>query len=117
MIAEIDEREIDYIMARLGMTRTGDAKRHFRTLLDAHRKYEERDLVRQGLWKEHGAEDSAMHCRSKALRALKHCDKLDQRMGSVDEVTTVFDEAIDDGIDLVNYAAFYVENVRQGRIS
>lgn len=131
MVDHITERELDYMMARLGLDRTRDAKRHFRALMHAMRIFQERDKVREGVWKEFGASDSAHHCRSKAARLMQHAIKLhvyaegiDPKVGDDDgvpsqaeiDLDTLEAEALDDGFDLINYAVFFTENVRARRL-
>lgn len=76
-------------------------------LEEALRKYIERDGVYQGAWKEAGWEDSLDHIRSKAKRLLRW---------SGTEPLTIQQQAIeDDAIDLINYTAFFLLNLRADR--
>ena len=74
-------------------------------LQEAFEKFQERNGKYKDLWKKGGWPDSAHHIRSKSERI-------------VNAVTTgaTLEEAelyIEDAIDLVNYAVFFVRNVRR----
>lgn len=66
--------------------------------------YVERDTLHQGLWKDYGAADNMLHIRSKFLRA----QGLSQR--------GEHGAAIKELEDLINYSAFFIRNVRAGRL-
>lgn len=82
-----------------------DAKQ-FAILLEAFDVYLERNARYRDLWKDYGAQDSAHHCKSKALRMYQ--DLMMNTLGPFDP---------DDAIDLVNYAVFTIRNVRDGRLA
>lgn len=77
---------------------TADMLDHMQVLLEAFDIMVEREAQHGALWKEYGASDTAFHLKSKALRLLNNL------------------ENIDDGLDAINYAAFTVRNVREGRL-
>jgi hypothetical protein len=112
MIKDIDDREIRYICGRLGIQCTGTNLSQMREYLECMRVFIERNAVHNDAWKEYGAEDSAGHCRSKALRVKHHADKMAGWDGIPAELKA---EALDDGRDLVNYGVFFVRNVLAGR--
>ena len=78
----------------------------------AIRTHLEREEKYKGAWKSAGALDSLMHVRSKAkrlsvLETEMHVDHAgDERRK----------EFIDDAIDLMVYAAFFIANVYAGRV-
>lgn len=75
----------------------------FQVMMEAMNIYADREEVRGGLWKRAGAGDSSFHLRSKGERiafAATHGKH---------------EAALDDAIDAVNYAGFFVRNVRAGR--
>jgi hypothetical protein len=61
--------------------------------------YYQRDQVHQGLWKSNTLEEGNHHITSKYKRFVQ------------DPATH-----IDDGLDLINYVAFQIVNVREGRV-
>lgn len=69
---------------------------------DALRIYKQRERTRGGLWKDFGPEEDAMHMRSKAARV--HAIIFNPSVPNND--------ALDDALDLINYAAFLVRKVR-----
>lgn len=66
---------------------------------EAYKVFTERNKKYKDLWKEYGAEDSALHIRSKLMRLT----------------TTTVETEEDDGLDLINYAVFWIRNWRDGR--
>lgn len=88
----------------LGLDNNEDNCAQMQVLVESMFIYQEREAARGGLWKAAGAVDSAHHLKSKGAR-VKH---------AVDH--TMPDAGIDDALDAVNYSAFYVRNVRAGRI-
>lgn len=78
-------------------------KRQLSTLFAAFVKFQERNAKYRDLWKQGGIEDSANHARHKAHRlvlASMNRDQLDP------------EDFIDDAIDLINYAVFFIRNSR-----
>lgn len=73
--------------------------------IEAFDIYRERQERYHDLWKEAGARDNAHHAKSKALR-------IDAELRGLGDVAP----DLDDCLDLINYAAFTVRNVRAGRI-
>lgn len=71
-------------------------------MIEAMVIYQEREAVRGGAWKEFGPQDSAMHVRSKGVRMVAAAEN--PAIGA--------DKAVDDGLDAMNYGAFFVRNVR-----
>lgn len=67
--------------------------------MEAFELFMVRDQHHKSLWKEYGASDTAHHCKSKAMRL------------NVEPA-----EHLDDAYDLINYAAFTVRNVKEGRL-
>jgi hypothetical protein len=95
------------LIASLGGERptTDTNVRQAAVLMEAFDKFYERNAKRVDLWKQFGWEDSALHLRSKAARIALALDKgLD-----IDP-----EELLDDAIDIINYAVFFVRNVRGG---
>lgn len=86
-----------------------DIMDHAVVLQEALNIYIKRNRNYRGAWQRYGALDSAMHLRSKGLRAF-------QRVMSWIKDGLPADPDLDDGIDFVNYAAFFVRNARAGRL-
>lgn len=104
-----DEATLSAVLERAGLLRTGvpeqDMKAQLAVLLNAMDIYAEREAHHHQLWKEMGYTDSAHHLRSKAARVGK----------SVSMDTAESEEAVDEAIDAINYAAFFVQNSEAGR--
>lgn len=77
---------------------TDDMIQHMEVLVEAFAIMVDREATHGGLWKQYGAADTAFHLKSKALRMANNLQN------------------IDDGLDAINYAAFTVRNVREGRL-
>ena len=86
---------------------------HAACLVEAMQIFRERNDKYGDLWKEGGAADSAFHLKSKSMRAVILLSKQAQRGGHNPEE---LEAQVDTGLDLVNYALFYVRNVRAGRV-
>jgi hypothetical protein len=91
-------------LSSFGLEDTEDNREQLRVMVEAMTIYEEREAVRGGLWKGAGAVDSAHHLQSKGLRVKYAIDHTAPGAG------------VDDALDAVNYAVFYVRNVRDGRL-
>jgi len=87
-----------------------DVSDQFRVLMEALAKYAEREKQYGSMWKRYGCRDAADHCRSKAGRL----DMAIYRMLKGGE--DVNDGDIDDAIDLINYAVFFIRHAREGRM-
>ena len=74
-------------------------------LQEAFEKFQERNKKYKDLWKKGGWRDSAHHIRSKSERIVHLLSE-----PSDDSDAELF---IEDAIDLINYAAFFVRNVRE----
>lgn len=104
MASTATEEKVNDALDILGLEVTEENCAQMQVLVEAMFIYQEREAVRGGLWKEAGAQDSAGHLRSKGMR-VKHA--IDHAMPEA---------GLDDAHDAVNYAAFYVRNVRAGRL-
>lgn len=74
-------------------------------LAEAFSKFLERNGKYKDLWRQFGYQDSVHHVRSKAGRL----NQLLSEQPTSDEL----DLAIDDAIDIINYAVFFIRNVRE----
>lgn len=72
-------------------------------MLEAFQIFVQRNAKRHDLWKQFGWEDSALHIRSKAARVGLTLDPA---------VDLDPDDVLDDALDLINVAVFFVRNVR-----
>jgi hypothetical protein len=72
-------------------------------LIEALEIFLERNAKRADLWKQFGWQDSALHLRSKALRIALALEK---------DLDIDPEDVLDDAIDIINYAVFFVRNVR-----
>lgn len=79
----------------------------FKVLMEAFREYLDKNRKYRDLWKDGGATDSIRHLKHKADRA----ELATERLSRVDP--TLF---VEDAIDAVNYAVFFIRNVRDGRV-
>jgi len=91
--------EYDALKAYGYMDVDSNMEGQFEVLMEAFALFMERDPHHKSLWKEYGASDTAFHCKSKALR-----------------LNVAPPEHLDDALDLINYAAFTIRNVREGRL-
>ena len=74
-------------------------------LQEAFEKFQERNKKYKDLWKKGGWLDSAHHIRSKS-----------ERIVNLLSTGATLEEAelhIEDAVDLINYAAFFIRNVRE----
>ena len=86
------------------MEQTSDRLRYLNVMSRAQEIYLQRDAKYKGLWKDGGPQDSAFHAQHKASRLVR---------ATADDT---FDEgAIDDALDLVNYAVFFILNMEDRR--
>lgn len=102
--ASLTTRDLSEALYWLDIEATEDNLDHLRVMAESMNIYQEREAARGGLWKAAGASDSAHHLKSKGAR-VKHA--VDHAMPEA---------GLDDAHDAVNYAVFYVRNVRAGRI-
>lgn len=94
-------------------TPTDEDVEHFKVLLRSLLKFHERDAKHKGLWRYFGAIDSAFQTRAKATRSYNVAI---QMLRDPDEVLKQgLEEALDDPVDLINYAVFFIRNVEEGR--
>lgn len=77
-------------------------KEQLQVYMEAYETFVQRELKYHSLWKRYGATDSYHHVVSKAARAQFYLE------GAEDE---------SDPIDLINYTAFLIRNVRAGRLT
>lgn len=75
-------------------------------MLRALEMFHRREEKYNGLWRKDGAIDSAFHAKHKATRVWSRA--LDMVAGA--------DEDVEDAIDLINYAVFFIRNVGDGRL-
>jgi hypothetical protein len=99
-----DDDTLGFILRELCLEDTEDNREQLGVMAEALGLYEEREKVRGALWKETGAEDCAHNLRHKSMRVAHASDE------------ETMQAAIDDALDAVNYAGFFVRNVRAGRI-
>lgn len=104
MASTVSKARVWDALHTLGIEQTADNCEQLEVLVESLLIYGEREKARGGLWKAAGAVDSAHHLKSKGGR-VKH---------AVDHAMP--DAGLDDAHDAVNYAVFYVRNVRAGRL-
>ena len=116
--------EADIVLATLGIDPTRTNIKQMQVLLDAYRKFIERNDIYVDLWKEGGMADSVRNADSKVarLRALGQSLELQQaemlQTGTMPQtMTAIGDSAMDSALDLINYAAFAARNLHSGRFS
>jgi hypothetical protein len=85
---------------------------HLYVLLQALRTYSIKDQTHKGLWRYFGAIDSAHQARAKATRTYNISIQL---LRNPDSFRAGHKDPMDDAIDLINYAAFFIRNVSEGR--
>ncbi len=88
---------------------SADVKQQAVVMFQALDIFVEREQVRGGLWKKMGTHDSAYQLKSKTMRLMA---MLSSGLEKKPELT---DEAVDDALDAVNYAVFFIRNLRAGR--
>lgn len=100
-----------------GMKVTDEDWQQLKVLLRALGKFHERDAKHRGLWRYFGAIDSGFQARAKATRTYNVAIGLLKDPESVLGMTVDGrrDDPLDDAIDMINYACFFVRNVEEGR--
>lgn len=75
--------------------------------------YQERNAVHRDLWKQDGVEGAVEHIRHKLarLKSTMMTTRADEL--TLDQMKAQFTE---DALDLINYTAFAIRNMRDGRI-
>jgi hypothetical protein len=117
---EVDDRTIDVEACRkaigthVGFELTDEDWEHFKVLCRALEKFHERDAKHRGLWTYFGAIDSAFQARAKATRTYNIAIQL-LKDASVVELDGSDEDYLDDAVDQINYAAFFVRNCEAGR--
>lgn len=104
MASSATSEKVNDVLDILGLAVNEENCAQMQVLVESMFIYQEREAVRGGLWKMAGAMDSAGHLRSKGMRVKYAVDHDMPEAG------------VDDAHDAVNYAAFYIRNVRAGRI-
>jgi hypothetical protein len=104
MASTLSSEDAAAVLDILGLDNTEDNRDQLRVMAEAMHLYQEREAVRHGLWKLSGAKDCAHNLKHKGLRVAFASDQ------------EALEAAVDDAHDAVNYAAFFVRNVRAGRI-
>lgn len=115
---EMDNSRLQLFLTSFGVEPTRTNLTQLRELLHVMDIFVERNAVREDLWKEGGAEDSAHHAKSKAKRLVRYIEQIqDLTPNELVSNSTMFAGALDDAYDLANYALFFARNVQDGRIS
>lgn len=96
------KNDAESVLSQLGVATTETNVEQMEVMLSAFEIYLDRQRTYKDLWAAAGSDDSARHCKHKAMR-----------MEILDEVYLA--ERRDTGLDLINYAAFFVRNVKHGR--
>lgn len=78
----------------------------FNVLAEAFNEFLKKNAKYKDLWKKGGWQDSAHHVRHKAARVAMVLDEQHDMAAG---------EVIEDAIDLINYAVFFIRNAREGR--
>jgi len=73
--------------------------------LEAFELFVQRNSTYEDLWKDYGWMDTLTHLRSKSMRLVR---KFWRESPSTDKIL------LDDAMDLINYAVFFVRNFRAG---
>ena len=81
-------------------------------LLRAMRTYSVKDQTHRGLWRYFGSLDSAHQARAKATRVYNIAIQLLRDPEEV--INNAAKDPMDDAIDLINYAAFFIRNASEG---
>jgi hypothetical protein len=76
----------------------------FTVLIEAMDKFVERNAKYKDLWQEYGIDDSLLHIKSKAARIV--------RLVAEDGLSA----DIDDAIDLINYAVFFIRLFERAQV-
>lgn len=105
MASTVSSEDANAVLSILGLEASDDNRDQLRVLAESMHLYQEREKVRGGLWKVSGAGDSAHNLKHKGLRVAFASDQ------------AMMEAALDDAHDAINYAAFFVRNVRAGRLN
>lgn len=105
----LDGKTLDAAKSFLSQMREGTATdgdiEQYGVLLEAFAKYVERNAKYRDLWKKRGVKDSHRHMQHKLdrLEVIMQCDSV------------ITEDDLDDAIDIINYAVFFIRNARTAR--
>lgn len=94
------------IVDGLGYEPTETHVEHMEVLLRVFGKFVERNAKYKDLWRINGPRDSANHIESKAAR-IQHFTRM---VPDMDWSLSEIEAPLDDAVDLINYAVFYIRN-------
>ena len=83
---------------------------HLNTILDAFFIYQEKDQVRGDLWRAFPPSDKLRELRERLARidyAYEH--------GLIDEISAARDAVLSDAVDMINFLAFFIRQIREGQ--
>lgn len=105
--------DAQYVVEVLGYEPTVTHVEQMEVLLQVFAKFVERNAQYKDLWRNGGPRDSANHIESKAAR-IQHFTRM---IADIDWSLSEVDAPVDDAIDLINYAVFYIRNVAGARLT
>ena|SRR5215831_4861857 len=91
---------------------------HARVLNRAHRIFLDKSLVRGQMWLEFPPSDKLRECNERVRRlenAYQQVRFEDTTPGPEDPNSTVRAVMIEDALDLINYAAFFIKQIERGQ--
>lgn len=97
-----EEEIARHALAMIGVPLSDTNVEHFQVLWAAMNLFDNRNSRYRDNWRRYGWRDSLHHCRSKLSRMFS-------LFGSDDP-----NKDLDDALDLINYAAFFIRNVKDG---
>ncbi len=83
-----------------------EIKEHYLILIEALEVFRERGRLRGSLWKRAGIEDAAHQIKMKGMRSMAMLSS------NVVNKPELHEEAVDEMLDIINYAVFYVRLLR-----
>lgn len=101
----VDKMARDFV-GQMGYDETGTNIEQMKVYIDAFEIFVERNERYEDLWKQYGWMDTLTHVRSKALRLVRKFWREDPEQED--------ETLLDDALDLVNYATFFIRNFRSG---
>ena len=107
----------EWLTHSFGFEATDEDAEQFSTMMLALKKFHERDEKHRGLWRYFGAIDSAHQARAKATRTYNVAIGLlrDPEQYPEPGLKSETDDVLDDAVDMINYACFFIRNVNDGR--
>lgn len=102
--------ELAAVFNRLGIEQNANNLDHFMVLMEALQTFAERERNYNGVWRQYGA-------LSNLLRSATKIDRLmEVWWHNPDGAGALHKDGLDDAVDLINYAVFFMRTARDGNL-